>query len=370
MKRINGLTILFVVTVVMVILMLFTIEHPKQNSIDEGLLFPGLLDKLSQVNHIHVYSKQDDFTVHKQGDIWVVDQRWNYPADFNVVKRTLVDMANAKILQQKTRNPKQFAILGVEGAKDGGDSLEITLSDGGTRIAGLILGHERELGLVGGPRQFYVRRQGENQALLAEGYLNINPLMLNWIKSEVMNIARERIAQVNIIQPDGAMATIINLGKDKFGTPEDREQTVFKYKLLGYDIAGTLYQLHMEDVLPKSKFKRDPNKVVKAEFITYDGLKVTALTSFDPEKGFYFTTFEVETTQSRPAPEDIAKLNVLKTPEEVKKEAQTLNAQLADWVYRFSGFIGTNLMRAKSDIVTESNKVIPMPADVTGGFGS
>lgn len=44
--------------------------------------------------------------------------------------------------------------------------------------------------------------------------------MLNWIKSEVTNVARERIAQVNIIQPTGETATIVNVGKkDKFGVP-------------------------------------------------------------------------------------------------------------------------------------------------------
>jgi hypothetical protein len=37
-------------------------------------------------------------------------------------------------------------------------------------------------------------------------------------------------------------------------------------------------------------------------------------------------------------------------------------------VYKVSGFVGTNLMRAKGDVVVQSNNVIPMPADMTG-FG-
>jgi hypothetical protein len=52
----------------------------------------------------------------------------------------------------------------------------------------------------------------------------------------------------------------------------------------------------------------------------------------------------------------------------VQVEVATLNRRLSPWVYRVSGFVGTNLMRARDDIVTERSNVIPMPADVTG-FG-
>ena len=52
----------------------------------------------------------------------------------------------------------------------------------------------------------------------------------------------------------------------------------------------------------------------------------------------------------------------------MKAEVEDLNEKLSDWVYRVSGFTGTNLMRAKADIVTEKNNVIPMPSDLNG-FG-
>ena len=57
---------------------------------------------------------------------------------------------------------------------------------------------------------------------------------------------------------------------------------------------------------------------------------------------------------------------MLKKPEQVQAEAAKINSDLEPWVYRFGGFVGTNLMRAKSDMVTETNKVIPMPIDVMG----
>jgi len=369
MKKLNSLTVLFIITTVMVLLMLITIQRPNDSQDDEGLLFPELFEQLSAVDTISVKSSQEEFTLYKQGEDWFIKERWNFPADFNLVKRALIDISEAKILERKTDKQEQLMLLGLEGMDEGGESVHITMLQGQESVAGLILGRERELGQTGGARQFYVRRAGENRAWLAEGYLNINPLMLNWIKSEVINIARERIAQVNIIQPNGDTATLISLGKkDKFGTPEELDKTVFKYAQLGYDIAGSLNQLKMEDVLPESDFDRGDSEVVTAEFLTFDGLKIITETSFNADDGMYYSILRATESASGAAPKDIQALNVLKTAEQVTEEIATLNKQFDSWVYRFGGFVGTNLMRSEQDMVTKSDKVIPMPADVTG-FG-
>lgn len=369
-KKLNKLTILAIVTIVMVLLMLITIQRPSTTGDDDALLFPELSAQLKSVDRLHFKSSQDEFTLFKDGENWFIQDRWNYPADFNLVKRALIDIADAKILERKTQDPKHYELLGVEGVNEGGMSVQITMANGKQQLAGLLLGNERDTTQKMGVRQFYVRRANEDRAWLAEGYLNINPLMLNWIKSEVINIARERIAQVNIIQPNGYTFTLINTGKkDKFGTPKMLDKTVFKYEQLGYDIAGSLFQLRMEDVQPLADFSRGKSEVVTAEFITFDGLKVILKTSFDD--GMYYTTFSADTGESmvKNIPEDIQKLDVLKTAEQVQQEITMINTDLRDWVYRFGGFIATNMMRAEADIVTNVEQVIPMPAD-TSGFGS
>lgn len=363
-KKLNSLTIFFIITVVMVLLMLITIQRPNDSNDDEGLLFPELFRQLSDVDTIRVKSSQDEFSLYRQGEDWFVKEYWDFPADFNLVKRALIDIAEAKIIERKTDKIEQHVLLGIEGAEDGGESIQITMLQGEKAVAGLLLGRERELGQTGGARQFYVRRTDEERSWLAEGYLNINPLMLNWIQTEVINIARERIAQVDIIQPTGETATIISLGKkDKFGTPEALSKTIFKYEQLGYDIAGSLFQLKMEDVMPKSDFSRGEAEVVTAQFLTFDGLKVITETSFNVDDGFYYSTLRAEHSVAGDAPKDIQQMDVIKTAEQVEQEITALNKKFESWVYRFSGFVGTNLMRAEADMITKSNKVIPMPID-------
>ena len=198
-KKLNSFTILLIVTVVMVLLMLMTIQRPNNTSEDYSLLFPDLYGQLSEIDSITINSSQDQFTLFKQGEDWYLKERWNHLADFNLVKRALIDIADAKILERKTSNPEQHELLGVQGVE--GQSIHVTMFNGDQEVSGLILGKERELGQGQGTRRFYVRRAGEDRAWLAEGYLNVNPLMLNWIKSEVIDVARERIAQVDIILP-------------------------------------------------------------------------------------------------------------------------------------------------------------------------
>lgn len=369
-KKLNSLTVLFIITVLMVLLMLVTIYRADDNQDAYGLLFPELFEQLSEVDNIQFASGEGEFTLYREGEDWFIREHYNYPANFDEVKRMLIDLSEAELLERKTDNPDEHYILGVEGADPevpGGESLKISLRDEDDQVAGLILGQPREITTQAGPKQFYVRRDGEQESWLAEGYLQINPVMLNWIQAEIINLARERIARVEITQPNGDSAVIINTGaKDKFGTPEDGEKTIFKYPQLGYDIAGSLHQMRMEDVKPLAEFSRGDAEVVTATFTTFDGLVITTQSSFID--GYYFTTMSADFDASaiQPAPKEIQELDVTKKPEAVKEEVAKLNQRLSPWVYQVSGFVGTNLMRARSDIVTERSNVIPMPPDMTG----
>ncbi len=371
-KKLNSLTVLFIITVLMVLLMLVTIYRADDNQDAYGLLFPELFEQLSEVNNIQFTSGEGEFTLYREGEDWFIREHYDYPAHFDEVKRMLIDLSEAELLERKTDNPDEHYILGVEGADPevpGGESLKVSLRDDDEEVAGLILGQQREITTQAGPKQFYVRRAGEQESWLAEGYLQINPVMLNWIQAEIINLARERIARVEITQPNGDSAVIVNTGaKDRFGTPEDGEETIFKYPQLGYDIAGSLHQMRMEDVKPVAEFSRGDAEVVTARFTTFDGLVVTTESSFID--GFYYSTMSAafDASAIQPAPKDIQELNVTKKPEAVKEEVAKLNQRLSPWVYQVSGFVGTNLMRARSDMVTERSNVIPMPPDMTG-FG-
>lgn len=374
MKKINSFTILLALTILMVLLMLVTIQRPNTNSDDYSLLYPDLLAALSDVDQVKFKAVgQESFTLEKKESDWFVKERWGYLADFNKVKRALIDVAEARILEQKTSNPEQYGMLGVANIEEGGDPVarQVTLLSKGKVVADLIVGSQRETNSTSGPSQYHVRKADGVESWLVQGYLQLNPVILNWVQGEIFHVARERVQQVTISQPNGQTAVVQNIGeKNKFGVPNMPPGTSFKYPQLGYDIAGTIHELQLEDMQPIADFSRGDVDVVKAEFVTFDGLKINSETSFID--GQYFATFKASFDASavQSSPEAIQTMDVLKTAEQVQAEVATINENVSPWAYRLAGFVGTNLMRAEADIVTKSEQSIPMPADVTGGFGA
>lgn len=363
-KKLNAFNVLLILTIIMLLLMAVTIFKAVGDDEDFAPLFPEMLSELNSINTVRFNSRQGDFTLYRQRGEWFIREHFDYMADGRQIRRMLVDIAESRILERKTDNPEHYLLLGVEGIEDGGESVQITMLDQDETVAQLVLGRTRDTARWDGPTQHYARRGGEDRSWLVEGYLNLSPVMMNWVQSQIVDIERERIAKVTITQPDGSSATLINLGqRNRFGTPEDREETVFVYSQLGYDIAGSLHQLRMQDVQPAEQFSRGDSEVVTAKFTTFDGMVVTSETSFND--GFYFTTLtaQYDPASITAAPDDIVEMEVLKTSEQVQQEVNWINENLSGWVYRVSGFTGTNLMRARSDIVTEASRAIPMPVD-------
>ena len=159
LKKLNSLSILAILTALMVVWMLITIYKAEDTSDDFSLLFPELFEQLSDVDNITFKSEQDEFSLSRDDEQWFITDYHNYPADDDLVRRMLVDLADARILELKTDDPELYPVLGVEGAEEGGSSFVIKLFNDQQEVAGLVLGKARDLSAdASGPQQFYLRR--------------------------------------------------------------------------------------------------------------------------------------------------------------------------------------------------------------------
>ena len=60
---------------------------------------------------------------------WTVAERANYPADVSKLRKLLLALSDAKIVEEKTSNPASYAIIGVEDpTMPGAAGAEIELS--------------------------------------------------------------------------------------------------------------------------------------------------------------------------------------------------------------------------------------------------
>jgi hypothetical protein len=79
-------------------------------------LLPSLAGELNTVTALSVRrgSATPTVTVHRQGGHWTVAERGDYPADVSKLRKLLLALSDAKVIEQKTSNPASFPVIGVE----------------------------------------------------------------------------------------------------------------------------------------------------------------------------------------------------------------------------------------------------------------
>src|SRR5262245_3001519 len=89
-------------------------------STEAASLYPDLKDKLATVTAITVRKGGDQVaaTLTLADAKWRLKERSNYAADSGKVNSLLINLENAKLREQKTANPANYAALGVQDVSD------------------------------------------------------------------------------------------------------------------------------------------------------------------------------------------------------------------------------------------------------------
>ena len=150
-------------------------------------------------------------TVHQQGDRWTVAQRGDYPADVSKLRKLLLALRDAKIVEEKTSNPANFPMIGVEDPSlPGATGAEVTVTTrGGTHTV-----------IVGKPvgEGNFARRGGENKSYSVEPVISFETEPRYWIESRLIDLATPGIQSIQI-KPAGGPAYTVRRQIAPPGTP-------------------------------------------------------------------------------------------------------------------------------------------------------
>ena len=370
------LVILALATLVLAIAAVVVDTRGRATSSANGgkLLFPGLEARINDVAKITVATGDHKFTVARADGGWAVVDKYDYPAKFEVVKSTLVGLAQLRTVEAKTAEPSLYPRIEVEDVGEkGAKSALVTVEDAkGTTLASLILG-KRHFGRGGADNaaMVYVRKPDEARSWLAQGTLEHNDDMNMWLQREIVSLARGRVRQVTATSA-GAQPFVIK--KDKPGggdftleavPQEDKVKSSYEVNA----IAGGLAALTLEDVLPAKDLKPDAKLLRALEYKSFDGLvldlalyeqggktwaKVQA--AFDPNGAAApAAPGEGAGGQDKAAPgtEEEAKL---KSADEVRKEAEEIAARTKDWVYGLGAGDLATLEKKFADLIEPKEK--------------
>ena len=371
MRNGKTLVILGLVTLAVVLAAIFTRQESTAIPRQGEQLFPQLMANINDTTEVVGVSKNETFTLTRRDGHWVVKEKSDYPADANKVRQLIVGTAQFRRVEPKTRNPELYEKLGVEGInKEEAKSVKISLKNtSGAALAEFLLGERRWSRGDPSLSEYYVRLPDDPQAWLVEGKIPDDKSPTNWLDDEILELDSARVREVRVTRPDGDKVTVRRSEPSAndyqlLGLPEGAE-VEFNYAV--NSIGNTLTSLTLDNVKPASEVRFKNGTGLSVELETFDGLRVQMQTMKDGNDNLarFSTMFDSslihedetankEATES--ADKDAKKKSKLKAPDDVKKEAETLNTRWKDWVYVVPQYRIDSLGKKKSELIKFTKK--------------
>lgn len=333
------------------------------------LLFNELGSRINDVAKLEVRTTSQTATIVRKSGNWHIDSRGGYPASFEKVKKTVLDISQLRVLETKTSNQDHYARLGVaDPATKGSDGKRLTLSDeAGTVLAALLVGNDR-IRADGGSASgaFYARKPEVTQALLVQGNLNLSADPNDWLDKLVINIDGTRVKEVTIQQAGQKPIRIAKADPDArdFALADMPGGQKLKSATALNTLATGLEQVNFDDVVPATAFSFPSARTV-TEVRTFDGLIATVtLAKVDNKIRAAFKLAadpNVKPAAATPVPTGTAPTPT-PPPVSAAEEAKTLNAKLGDWVYTLPDYKANLLLKQLSDLTTEGAEPAKKPA--------
>ena len=162
-------------------------------------LFPALAGELASVSSLDIRkgSKTPTVSLRKKGEQWTVAQRADYPADVSKLRKLLLSLSDAKIIEEKTSEPANFAVIGVDDPASPttlGTEIVFAVKDGS---------HTVIVGKPSGEGNF-VRRGGEKTSYLETPGIYIESEPRFWIDTKLLDIPADNIDRIDYKPVAGA----------------------------------------------------------------------------------------------------------------------------------------------------------------------
>lgn len=331
-------------------------------------LYPALEKELDRVTAVRIFKAGDTKAVELQRSDsgWTVAERSNYPADVAKLRKFVVDLAQAAVLEEKTSNPDNYATLGVEDvSKENATGLRVELEGVSTPV-NLIVGK-----LAPGAKSHYVRRAGESQSWLVNRALDTSSTPDAWLRKEIIDVTADRIQSAAVTLKGAKRYVAAKSGRaaanfDIEGLPKGKELSA---PTAANGFATALASLTLSDVQRADELAEQPADT--AEFKTFDGL-IVQLDGWKKDDKRYVaikTSFDAEQAQRFHLPTETPKKDgeenkegeaseASSTPSEeqldkIRQEATSLQEKLAGWAYEIPSYKYDAIFKPLNDMLKD-----------------
>lgn len=330
-------------------------------SLDQPL-FPGLVDRLEQVAEIEAQTGSGTVTLRRDGDVWRVEQRHGFPANGSEVRAVARGLAALQIVEAKTAAEERLPRLELDApGREDAKGRRVTLKDAnGTVLAAAILGKTRYDLYGGGRGGIYVRRDGESQAWLAAGEIELPADDLGWIDTTVVDLPEYRIRSVTL-GAGGSDPIVLSRADDTQDfaldrVPEGRKADADELSR----VAATLASLTLQDVKPAA-VKQVPDDAPLARFETFEGqvVAIRLLVEGEGDAVEHWVQLTAEppagppavSSPQEPSPAGAADGEAAEAKRDPAAETARLAQRFAGWTFKVPRWVTDRLLVTRDDLL-------------------
>ena len=316
-------------------------DRPLTTSSLDQPLTPGLAGKVNDVVRIEASGPDGSATLERHvGEGWTVAEKGGFPADDAAVVGLLRKLSELRIVEAKTALPERLARLQLEDpTKPGAQSGRIVLKDAaGRTIEDLVIGKRAADATGSGQSGTYVRLNGQSQAWLTDADLAHSTAAADWIATDVIDIARNRVKLVSLEPDNGVLVTTSRASPDAAsfdlaGVPAGESADQAKLD----ELAAVFSPLTLIDIKPVAEvaFHQAPQK---ARVETFDGLSVQFTWISLPDASW----LKVDTAAAAPG-----------ASKEVQDEASRIAKRTSGWAYHVGGYVTEELGKKLADFLVK-----------------
>ncbi len=328
------------VTAVMLVIAITTyVSHSRvaEVRVSGAALVPGLAAEAARIAKITITQGPKTLTLARNKDGWSLEDRGGYPAKAEPVRALLLQLANAELVEPKTRSTERYPVLEVEDpqAADAKSHLVRLLDDRGQAIAEVIVGKRRGEAFGSGQGGTYVRKPGDAQSWLANAEINAPSEVRDWVQPSIIDIPAAKIASVAILIPGEEPLKIVRDASDSskhaLAAMPDGKKLKDNYAIGG--IVRAAGSIELDDVRRAATAPAADDNV--AELQADGGLKVTL--RLRKEGADYWLSVQAEGAEG-----------------EAKKTAEDIMHRTQGWEFKVPAAKVTALLKRRADLLVAS----------------
>jgi len=306
-------------------------------------LLPGFETHANAIDTIRISAGTDAeaVTLHRDGDRWEVGERDDYLADIGKLRKLVVALTEARILEEKTSDPDRYGRLGLAATPGEDAAIEVDVS-GDTFSQTVFFGNSPQ-------RDTRYVRLGDNPAsYLIDRNPEIPREAGQWLLPEIVDIGAGRVHRVTIEHADSEPIVIEKDSKEltDFSVRDIPEGRELSYPTVANGIAGMLAGLNLQDV--RKSRDMTPSTTVAVE--TWNGVRIDARIAAEGDQTWIaFAASTVPAPSSGGGDEDAAA-----TPANERAaadEARAIEERVSGWQYRVTEQKKNLLTRHWDDIL-------------------